>query len=180
VSFEQLIGEHSGTAGRIGTFETTLVGLGRTSGRNLQIEYRWARGDPERSSAAAAYLAALAADVLVAVATPACHVRAPGGGGERPTCAEIAVNVEVRDERVKLLRFGVSRIATLQIGFRTHFTSGRHLERRSGVRAEELRLVPESVNNSYSRASLLQIAEDYGKLATHAEERSTPETPTDK
>jgi hypothetical protein len=47
-------------------------------------------------------------------------------------------------------------------------------------RAEKLRLVAESMHDPYSRASLLAIAQDYEKLAARAEERSKPETPTNK
>jgi hypothetical protein len=47
-------------------------------------------------------------------------------------------------------------------------------------RAEEVRLVAESVNDAESRTALLRIAEDYEKLAARAEERSKrPERPAE-
>jgi hypothetical protein len=45
-------------------------------------------------------------------------------------------------------------------------------------RAEKLRIVAESLSDPHSRATLLQIAEDYEKLAARAEERSKRETRT--
>ena len=44
--------------------------LGWTLRKNLQIEYRWAGGDPEQSKLAAAELVKLAPDVLLGAATP--------------------------------------------------------------------------------------------------------------
>jgi putative ABC transport system substrate-binding protein len=50
--------------------EQGLTALGWTPGKNLQIEYRFAAGDPERTKLAAAELVKLAPDVLLAAATP--------------------------------------------------------------------------------------------------------------
>jgi hypothetical protein len=46
-------------------------------------------------------------------------------------------------------------------------------------RAEELRVVAESVNDSDARASLLRIADEYDKLALRAQERLNREKPID-
>jgi putative ABC transport system substrate-binding protein len=50
--------------------EQAFTVLGWTLGRNLQIEYRWAAGDPEQTKIAAAELVKLAPDVLLGAATP--------------------------------------------------------------------------------------------------------------
>jgi putative ABC transport system substrate-binding protein len=55
---------------RVDFFETTLKELGWRPGRNLQIDYRWANGDFERTRALAADLVNAAPDALVAIATP--------------------------------------------------------------------------------------------------------------
>jgi putative ABC transport system substrate-binding protein len=54
---------------RVAAFEARLRELGWTLGRNLQIDYRWAMGDLERTRAAAADLVKSTPDVLLAVAT---------------------------------------------------------------------------------------------------------------
>src|SRR5215470_4584982 len=53
---------------RIMAFLQELQKLGWTEGRNLQIEYRWGSGDPQK---AAAELVALSPDVIFANSTPA-------------------------------------------------------------------------------------------------------------
>ena len=53
---------------RITAFLQGLQTLGWTEGRNLQIEYRWGIGDPQK---AAAELVALSPDVIFANGTPA-------------------------------------------------------------------------------------------------------------
>ena len=68
-----LMPESEGSAdskARVDVFETTLKQLGWKPGLNLQIDYRWAMGDIERTRALAADLVNGAPDVLVAVATP--------------------------------------------------------------------------------------------------------------
>jgi len=50
---------------RITAFVQGLQQLGWTAGRNVQVEYRWTAGDPERARSYAAELAALAPDVIV-------------------------------------------------------------------------------------------------------------------
>jgi putative ABC transport system substrate-binding protein len=50
--------------------EQGLTVLGWTIGKNLQIEYRWAAGDPEQTKLAAAELMKLTPDVLLGAATP--------------------------------------------------------------------------------------------------------------
>ena len=52
---------------RSAAFQQTLQQLGWTDGRNVQIDYRWALGDVERTRKFAAELVALAPDVLLAV-----------------------------------------------------------------------------------------------------------------
>ena len=54
------------TLARIAALAQGLAGLGWTVGRNLQIDYRWAVGDPERFRRYAGELVALAPDVIVA------------------------------------------------------------------------------------------------------------------
>jgi putative tryptophan/tyrosine transport system substrate-binding protein len=51
--------------------ETSLQELGWTSGRNIQLDYRWAGPDPDRLRAAAEELVRLSPDILLPVATPA-------------------------------------------------------------------------------------------------------------
>src|SRR5262245_65784363 len=51
---------------RLTAFAQALAQLGRTVGRNLRIEYRWAAGDAERLRRYAAELIALAPDVVLA------------------------------------------------------------------------------------------------------------------
>jgi putative ABC transport system substrate-binding protein len=51
--------------------EQAFTVLGWKLGKNLQIEYRWAAGDPEQTKVAAAELVKLAPDVLLGAATPA-------------------------------------------------------------------------------------------------------------
>jgi ABC-type uncharacterized transport system substrate-binding protein len=55
---------------RVAALQSTLQELGWTRGRNLQIEYRWAMGDLERTRVAAEDLVKSKPDVLLAVATP--------------------------------------------------------------------------------------------------------------
>jgi len=50
--------------------EQAFTVLGWTLGKNLQIEYRWAAGDPEQTKLAATELVKLAPDVLLGAATP--------------------------------------------------------------------------------------------------------------
>jgi putative tryptophan/tyrosine transport system substrate-binding protein len=52
-------------------FRKGLDELGWRDGRNFQIDYRWAAGDPERLAAFAKDLTALNPDVIFAVTTPA-------------------------------------------------------------------------------------------------------------
>ena len=54
---------------RIKAFQQRLRELGWTDGRNVQIDYRWASGDVDRTRAYAAELVALAPDVIL-VNTP--------------------------------------------------------------------------------------------------------------
>src|ERR1700683_5170690 len=68
-----LMPESEGSAdskARVDVFETTLKQLGWKPGLNLQIDYRWAMGDIERTRTLAADLVNSAPDALVAVATP--------------------------------------------------------------------------------------------------------------
>jgi len=55
---------------RVAALQSGLQELGWTLGRNLQIDYRWAMGDLERTRAAAEDLVKSTPDVLLAVATP--------------------------------------------------------------------------------------------------------------
>jgi putative tryptophan/tyrosine transport system substrate-binding protein len=55
---------------RITFFEIRLKELGWTPGRNIQIDYRWAMGSPERVRTLAMELANSAPDALLAVSTP--------------------------------------------------------------------------------------------------------------
>jgi putative ABC transport system substrate-binding protein len=56
---------------RAGALAQGLAELGWTVGRNVQIVYRWAVGDPERFRRYAEELVALAPDVIVAQGTVA-------------------------------------------------------------------------------------------------------------
>jgi putative ABC transport system substrate-binding protein len=55
----------------LAAFRKGLDELGWRDGRNVQIDYRWAAGDPERLAAFAKDLTALHPDVIFAVTTPA-------------------------------------------------------------------------------------------------------------
>jgi putative tryptophan/tyrosine transport system substrate-binding protein len=55
---------------RIGALREGLAKLGWTEGRELQIEYRWFAGDPDRARAYAAELVKLKPEVIFAGATP--------------------------------------------------------------------------------------------------------------
>ena len=56
---------------RILAFQASLEKQGWIVGRNIQVDYRWYRGEPERAQLAAAELRALAPDVIVANANTA-------------------------------------------------------------------------------------------------------------
>jgi putative tryptophan/tyrosine transport system substrate-binding protein len=56
---------------RIKAFQQVLQELGWLEGRNIQIEYRWASGEPDRARTHATELVALAPDLIVANGTPA-------------------------------------------------------------------------------------------------------------
>jgi putative ABC transport system substrate-binding protein len=56
---------------RTTAFVQELTKLGWTDGRNIHIDYRWALGDPQRLSAYAAELTALAPDVTLAAGNTA-------------------------------------------------------------------------------------------------------------
>jgi putative tryptophan/tyrosine transport system substrate-binding protein len=58
------------SSARVTFFETRLKELGWMPGRNIQIDYRWAMGNPERFRSLATELVNSAPDVLLAVATP--------------------------------------------------------------------------------------------------------------
>jgi putative ABC transport system substrate-binding protein len=51
---------------RLTAFRTALQGFGWTDGRNLRFDIRWTAGDPNRTRASAAELAASAPDVILA------------------------------------------------------------------------------------------------------------------
>ncbi len=55
---------------RVAVFETTLKQLGWMPGRSIQIDYRWAMGDIERTRTLAAELVNSKPDALIAVSTP--------------------------------------------------------------------------------------------------------------
>jgi len=55
---------------RVTAFNQSLAKLGWTIGRNLQIDYRWAAGDVERTRVATAELLRLAPNVILAIASP--------------------------------------------------------------------------------------------------------------
>src|SRR5262245_26050623 len=59
---------------RIAAFREGLGKLGWTEGRELQIEYRWFAGDPDRARAYAAELVKLKPEVIFAGATPSVAV----------------------------------------------------------------------------------------------------------
>jgi len=63
-----LAADSSEAARRLTAFVQALQQLGWTDGRNVQIEYRWGAGDPERIRKNAAELIALAPDVILSVA----------------------------------------------------------------------------------------------------------------
>jgi putative tryptophan/tyrosine transport system substrate-binding protein len=54
---------------RLAAFREGLANLGWSEGRNLQIEYRWTAGDPERARIYAAELVGLKPDVIFAAPT---------------------------------------------------------------------------------------------------------------
>ena len=56
---------------RVAGFQQGLADLNWTEGRNVQIDYRWAAGEPERMRAYAAELVASAPDVLIGNGTSA-------------------------------------------------------------------------------------------------------------
>jgi putative ABC transport system substrate-binding protein len=56
---------------RVAAFAQGLGELGWTVGRNVQMDYRWGGGDPERFRRSAAELVALAPNVILVNATPA-------------------------------------------------------------------------------------------------------------
>ena len=64
-----LAADDSESSRRLTAFVQALRQLGWTDGRNVQIEYRWGAGDPERIRKYAVELAALAPDVILSVAT---------------------------------------------------------------------------------------------------------------
>lgn len=72
---------------RIGAFKNTLESLGWIQGRTIQVEYRWAAGDIERTRIFANELVRLAPEVIV-VNT------APGSSALRQATAK-AVGLEV-------------------------------------------------------------------------------------
>jgi putative ABC transport system substrate-binding protein len=55
---------------RVSVFAQAMQELGWTIGRNLRVEYRWGRADPELLRKYAAELVALAPDVILSNATP--------------------------------------------------------------------------------------------------------------
>jgi putative ABC transport system substrate-binding protein len=55
---------------RVTTLVLALQALGWTVGRNVQIEYRWSAGDPDRIRQTANEMVALAPDVILASGTP--------------------------------------------------------------------------------------------------------------
>src|SRR5215467_15440450 len=55
---------------RQSAFQNGLEQFGWRNGQNIRIEYRWAGGDPNRYQSHAAELVGLAADVILANATP--------------------------------------------------------------------------------------------------------------
>jgi putative tryptophan/tyrosine transport system substrate-binding protein len=59
---------------RIAALRQGLEKLGWTEGHNIQLDYRWARGDPDQFQMLAKELVALQPDVIIAVTTTACIV----------------------------------------------------------------------------------------------------------
>src|SRR5262247_282360 len=55
---------------RLAAFHQGLQQLGWTVGRNVQIDYRWGAGDPDRIRKFAAELVALAPDVILSTGSP--------------------------------------------------------------------------------------------------------------
>src|SRR5262249_44641875 len=53
---------------RVAAFAQALQELGWHGGRNIQIDYRWGGGDPDRSRRYATELVAFAPDVILSVA----------------------------------------------------------------------------------------------------------------
>jgi DNA-binding LacI/PurR family transcriptional regulator len=53
---------------RIRTFHQALEGMGWAQSRNLQTDYRWGAGDPERAQTYAEEMVAQAPDAIVAMA----------------------------------------------------------------------------------------------------------------
>jgi len=58
---------------RIAAFEQGLTSLGWRIGRTIQVDYRWAEGNTERTKVASAELLALSPDIIVAVASTAAR-----------------------------------------------------------------------------------------------------------
>src|SRR5262249_10067750 len=58
---------------RIAGFETGLPSVGGRIGRTIQVDYRWAEGNTERTKVASAELLALSPDIIVAVASTAAR-----------------------------------------------------------------------------------------------------------
>jgi ABC-type uncharacterized transport system substrate-binding protein len=56
---------------RVAAFRKGLRALGWVEGRNIQIEYRWGAGDPDRARAYVADLVALAPECILVNGTPA-------------------------------------------------------------------------------------------------------------
>jgi ABC-type uncharacterized transport system substrate-binding protein len=65
------IGDEPTMQARLAAFRQGLQELGWSDGGNLQIDYRWGEGDAEKTRTAAAELAALAPDVILAIGYPA-------------------------------------------------------------------------------------------------------------
>lgn len=72
------LGEHDPeTKARLGAFTQRLEELGWTDGREIRIEYRFTEGNMERTRTAAAELAKLAPDAILAYANPAVSALKP-------------------------------------------------------------------------------------------------------
>jgi putative ABC transport system substrate-binding protein len=56
---------------RVAALQRALASLGWVVGRNIQIDYRYAEGNPERTKIGSAELLALGPDVVIAAASPA-------------------------------------------------------------------------------------------------------------
>jgi putative ABC transport system substrate-binding protein len=76
---------------RIAAFAQGLAELGWTIGRNVQVEIRWAVGDPERYRRYAKELVALAPDVVVA----------QGSNAVRPLMQETRTGHRAADRRAQ-------------------------------------------------------------------------------